>query len=733
MIERSLTLLRAWADYAEKDWYDLPHQPGLGCYGTGYNAWGVQTNQKYLAALAVLSAHGGRIAGVDAGRARTRALSALRFSLWCHKSGEGACTDGTQWGHTWISALGVERMMHAVHLLRDHLTPGDRAALRRVLVSESDHLLNHYRKYDHGGPTGALWDHTRHNEPESNIWNGALLWRTAAMYPDEAHASVWQERAHHFLMNGVSIPADATDEPIIAGRRVRDWHVGPNFFPNYALDHHGYLNVGYMVICVSNAAMLHFDLQRQGLAAPQTLHHHQKDLWQVLRRMIFSDGRLARLGGDTRIRYAYCQDFLMPALLYAAEHLADPHAMMLLEGQLQWIEHEAQANGDGSFYSKRLGEYLSHISPYYTTRLESDRANALGMVVEYLSAIGDKAPHLQAASQRSPATTKAFEASVQGGWCEPEHGAVMHRCPTRLASFSWRASGLAQGLCLPPHDGHLAEWWHNLAGVARFMGDDGTFPYAQSSHRRLGAYTIDTFDGGFVTCGHLLEGVDLTVPEGWSRKGAMATHHLALAALPDGHTMVGLQLVRIGELRAVTLELKGMQLNIPNDLFNNHQRVLSTARGDQKLSTPPEADATVDLASRWASIDGKLSAMALYGQPTLTLHRSAHRRGGKFHTLFTEELCVGCAVGPVAHDAGAVILDVGWAVMSSVDAARTQAVAEANAAPALAGLPHDARGVRVTGLDGKTYTVLANFGDKPIDVRLNGQPATIAAGSARVL
>src|SRR5690606_36486925 len=227
--------------------------------------------------------------------------------------------------------------------LKSHLTDADCAALRRVLVSEADWLLSDYTKGGHGGPTGALWNSTGRNEPESNIWNGALLWRTAVMYPDEPRAAEWQRRAHHFLLNGVSIPADAEDDTLIAGQPVRQWHAGPNFFPHYALDHHGYLNVGYMVICMSNAAMLYFDLKQQGLAIPESLHHHQADLWQVLRRMIFADGRLARIGGDTRIRYAYCQDYLLPALLYAADHLGDAHALELVAGQLEWIERESAA------------------------------------------------------------------------------------------------------------------------------------------------------------------------------------------------------------------------------------------------------------------------------------------------------------------------------------------------------------------------------------------------------
>ncbi|HRU05462.1 MAG TPA: hypothetical protein P5137_06770, partial [Candidatus Brocadiia bacterium] len=124
--ELALEMLRRWADGAERYWYEIPGRPGEGCYGAGYNSWGVQTNQKYVAAMAALAAEGGA-------RERERALAGLRFSLASHVSGSGACTDGTQWGHTWISSLGVERMMYGVRLLEPWLTTGDRAALRAGL------------------------------------------------------------------------------------------------------------------------------------------------------------------------------------------------------------------------------------------------------------------------------------------------------------------------------------------------------------------------------------------------------------------------------------------------------------------------------------------------------------------------------------------------------------------------------------------------------------------------
>src|SRR5688572_3184866 len=108
MIDSSLPLrlLDNWAQHSGRYWSTSPTVPDTGFYGTGFNSWGVQTNQKYFSALATLATHPDSPA--DKEWTTQRALASLRFSLQSHVSGEGCCSDGTQWGHTWISALGIE-------------------------------------------------------------------------------------------------------------------------------------------------------------------------------------------------------------------------------------------------------------------------------------------------------------------------------------------------------------------------------------------------------------------------------------------------------------------------------------------------------------------------------------------------------------------------------------------------------------------------------------------------
>lgn len=689
--DRVLSMLTRWADAAEAHWCAVDGD-ALGVYGTGYNAWGVQTNQKYLAAMALLAARGHD-------RAAGRALAALRYSLATHVSGGQPRMDGTRWGHTWISALGVERMMFGVYLLEPFLTDGDRRAVDRMLASEADWLLAHY------DIAANLWNAMGANKPESNLWNGCISWRAAEHCPDHPHADAWREKARAFLVNAVSVPADI-------GRERRNIGAA-NFFDHYALDHHGYMNVGYMVICTSNAAMLHFDAKARPFDRPDELDHHQGELWETLRRMLFADGRIARLGGDSRVRYAYCQDYLLPAVLYAGDHLGDGHAAQLAAGVVELMAREFDYNDDGTFFSRRLADSVAGQSPLYYTRLESDRACVLAMALRDDELLDD--------TTAIAASESDYETSVAGGWCEPLYGAVMHRGAARLASFVWPAADIGQnvamGLCTPPGNGHLAEWVRNLTGRVEFVNTPYNSPPGHLVPAAVVRKWIGTFDGGFATIGELIEGTKVEQAEGW-RGEDLARQRLAYVALGDDHTVVGLQRCVARGSRIYLRESQGMHLNIVNDLFNGFKRTVATEQARLVVEAPAGHDELVDLAGRWACIDDTLGAIGLYGAETMHLRRTAGRSAGKYESLHVDQLAWSARLGTHDVPPGGVIFDVGWLVVSRLTAAATAQLAAANRDAALADLPEGLRGVRVRAADGADYLVIANFGDTAAPVAI---------------
>jgi hypothetical protein len=690
--EMAVECLERWMPFSEHYLYSPPERPDLACFGSGYNNWGVQTNQKYIGSVATLamwrSQRNGNPVQEDPAFART--LAALRHNLASHHTGDYHCTDGTRWGRTWISALGIERMMHGLDWLEPHLPEDLRRGVALLLADEADYQL--------GVPVIAgPWAKDGRNKPESNIWNGAICARAALHNPDHPHTEDWMQKAHEYWLNGISVPADAEDDTVIAGRPLRQWHRGASFFPHYALDHHGYLNVGYMVICLSNVAMLHYSYRLQGLAAPPSLYHHAKDLWDLVRRLVFADGRLLRIGGDTRIRYCYCQDYLLPTLVLAADHWGDPHATHLLRGAVDLVRREQEDNADGSFVSGRLG-HIARENPYYYTRLESDRSVALSMVMAWLT--------------RTPLTESGShdEASLAGGWCEPEHGAVLHRCPTRVASWSWRAAEPPQGLCLPPDRSDLAEWAENLAGSVRAIGQRGK--------RTVERYTIQRFDGGFLTAGQVLDGTDVQLAEGW-KADFSARHRLVFAALPDGHTVVRLEVADLAPRRVYLENWAGVNLHIPNDLYNGRVRRYATAAGPLELRSHVGPQEVLDLASPWVNVDDAIGVIGIYGAETWNLLRPGKPTGGyAYGNILVDTLCYGLQTEPCDRTGPARLLDNACLILSSVDSettARQHADGHAVRLPcadsATGDAPPDVRAVRVLGLDRREYVLVASFAD----------------------
>lgn len=685
--------LRRWAEFSETYWYEPADRPDLGCFGTGYGNWGVQTNQKYLAAMGVLASGEAGEDGFSRERVRERFLRSLRFSTASHLTGGFHCTDGTKWGRHWISSLGIERMMHAVDLMEDALEEEDGEGLKRVIVEEAEHQTS-------VEVVAGLWGKEGRNKPESNIWNGAICARAAMMYPEHPHAGDWMERAHLYLLNGISVASDAEDETVVEGRPLKEWHAGANFFANYALDHHAYLNVGYMVICLSNIAMLHYGFVLRGKEPPGALYHHAKDLWGLVRRLIFRDGRLIRIGGDTRIRYCYCQDYLLPTLVFAADHWKDAHAMRLLEGAVDLFRQEQEEAAGGRFLSERCAE-IERTNPYYYVRLESDKAAALSMVVHWLSR-----RRIEAGGDEDD-----FEASVAGGWEEAEHGAVFHRTATRFASWSWRAAERPQGLCLPPDDGHKAEWKENLAGAVRAQGSRGG--------RELKSYGIRSFEGGFLTYGEMEDGPDVYIGEGWQSKESVR-HGLVFAALPDGHTAIRLELAEAAPRRVYLEGWAGVKMEMPNDGFNGRVRRYFHEGGSATLLSHEGGGEVLEFGSKWVNVEDAIGLVGIYGAETWSVLRRGHRIGGHaFGNILTDALCWGLKRELCDVDGPSNVLDNACVVLSSVSAEETRGIAEGGVLRRLEAGEGVVRAVIVEGRDGRKYVLAANFSGEKASVELD--------------
>lgn len=703
-----IELLYHWALSSKQYLYDCPERPDLTCYGTGENHWGVQTNQKAFAAYAILgtlSIEHPFLTSTAQAEFRNTALRLLRFSLESHIEGSYHCMDGASWGHTWISSLGIERMMHGVEAVWTYLTDEDKILLKKVLSSECNWLLEKYE------PVAGLYGSEGLNKPESNLWNGAILYRTALMYPDHPHANQYVEKANRFLINALSIPSDADSEIRYDGRKVSALHVGANFFESFALNHHNYLNVGYMNICLSNVAMLHFSCKRNGWRPPEALYHHVEKLWELVKELTFPDGRLLRIGGDSRVRYAYCQDYALPSWLLVQDVFEDAAGFAFERNWIRLVQREFAANGDGSFFFER-GKGLKEHSPLYYTRLESDRAVSLSYSLAWKELIVHKKAEVFQESIIKPHT--AHEKS----WHDEYHGAYFHRSQQRIASWVWESCEKPQGLCLPPEASDLAEWRENLAGSIQGLG--------KVSMQQLERHDGKMFPGGFVTWGSTKVWTTGLLAEGKDAE-EIALNQLVCVALPDHVHMVVLQRATSPKRRVFLREVKGLHFLVPNDVMNGKQRTYYYADGRETLPGPPNTEETLQLGSKWINVENKLGIIAVYGTEGLTIHRPGTRQIGlkrnlkhieATDSLYADEICGPYMKGLQSYY-NEPIWDAGYVLQSGQNKDTTaQYSSDPTRISSLKLNGANVRGVKIRGTDNKDYLVLANFGTKIEKVNL---------------
>lgn len=665
--------------------YYPPDRDDIACCGMGdHGHWSMQTNTTTLSALAILSQAQDldeNLTGMSREKLLDTALKMLRFTLRSHKSGPDTALDGEKWGCHWISVLCIDRMMHAIEAIEDHLTDEDQKLLRNMLIMESDFLTDDYEV------VGAIDAYTGKNHPESNIWNGNILYRTAMMYPDTPRCAEYLEKANSYWLNGISIPADATDETLIDGKAIKNWHLGPNFTENMALHHHCYLNVGYMVICLSNIAMVHFSCKHRGIEAPEALYHHVPELWRMIKLCTFPDGRLWRIGGDTRVRYAYCQDYAIPMWLMMRDKYGEDCDAME-QAWLESVAKEQAGNHDGSCMKARLQE-LEAVSPLYYHRLEGDKGCTLSMGAYWR----DKYDNF------ANVATSGEQAPLYGEWSDEFHGAVMAKGENRFASWVWEAAQRPVGQCVPGNKSDMAEWRWNMVGCIEGMGffNEAT----RESNQEW------TFPGGFCTSGSLIWISDNFVAEGQSREQT-AREKIAVAALPDDATMVVMQQAETLN-RVVLKTVKGLHYNVPNDLFNDFTRKYKTVRDEFVLRGMEARKKNFKTSSKTITIDDQVNIAGVYGIPELTIHRPGERQvyifgkpasqGRSGGNLFCDEICSPCATSRKSYDKGEVLFDQAFVV----------SIGQATAAEAIPTGNHTIKAVKVTGADKKEYLVVANF------------------------
>lgn len=682
-------LLQRWLKFAKKRIYEPSYNNEIACYSLGsHGHWEQQANTTAFAAFAIAATspdYNEQIAGMPQEQALEYALKLMRFSLRSHVSGPDTALDNESWGHSWINALCIERMMHGIEAIDNYLSSEDRMHLHNILISECDQRVDKYKV------VAAIDGNSGKNVPESNIWNGALLYRTGLMYPDAPRVEEYQEKGTHLLLNGISIPSDAKSTNIYAGKPLSCWHEGPNFTEEFGLNHHGYLNVGYMVICLSNIAMLHFTYKKQNKSAPEELYLHAKELWKRIKHLTFDDGRLWRVGGDTRVRYSYCQDYAVPMWLLALDKFGDTDVIDFESGWLNIVKKEQNNNGDGSFSGERLKE-LERVSPLYFDRLEGDRAATLSMGA-YWRRIFDEFK-----------SAPDIKTKVDSSWYDQFHGAMVERGSKRLASFSWETCRGPNGMCLPVNDSSMAEWQWNLTGKIEGCADYNSAKVVEHNDY--------CFKGGFCTSGKTSWLSFNHIAEGQADE-ITAHESIAFAALPDDQTVLVMQKATTVN-RAFLRSVKGLLCNIPNDIFNDKTRIYQTEAAKIKIDGCVDTEETFKTGRQFINVDDKIAIQLIYGADELSIRRPGKRQitildqytstyGRSGGNLYCDEICAPCITDRKDYEKNTTLFDIGFAISTT-----SRPVFKARQ---LETSDEKVKATTIKGANTKNYIFIANFGE----------------------
>ena len=653
---------------------------GHAYYGTGEAAhWAVQSNFNVAGGMAILA----KLTKdpVLAEQARELALKLFRYNLHTHKTSGMKNTCGTQWGGSWISILGLERMGAGQLALEPYLTADDKTAFRKLRIYESDWLVENYETV--ASIEGAFGSK---NKPESNYWNASFLFKTAMDYQDCPNREAYLNKACSLFLNAISIPSDEKSGKIYRGKPQKEWFVGANFTENYSLDHHGYMNMGYSIITLSHAAYLHFYCKARSWEVPEEAKLHVKDLWNVVKHFIYPDGRLLRIGGDTRARYCYCQMYLMPILLMMQDLESASVYAEWERGMSELLRFEQSTNRNGSFFNKRLDD-MSWQSRYYYTRLESDPFAALAFAADTRSRWKFSQPPAEQSK------------SVPVVWGDDFHGADMIKTETIVRSVVRRAGEGPMVLAHPLDDSSIAEWSGN--GHAQYEGHFISADFPEKMFRK-------SFPGGFINSGT----VDQIEAGPWGEgegRYKNITCQSACAALPDGKSMIVLE--RATVLKEHSLRsLRSIGWRVPNDLFNGEKRTFY-GEGFNSTFKTLSGEGVVDTKSRWVNVDNKITLVLGYGAESFKIYAPAERLSWlkycrEMRSLYFNEICGDIANDPrVRRMPGDVLIDTGYAVVAG-------STAEDGGKYSLKQLQTEGllRAVELISPDGKRYQFAANFG-----------------------
>ncbi len=510
----------------------MPGKPDWGYYGRGGHVENDVRPITYAtmvnAFLAEVHPPDDTLGEGDRARYRRDAVAALRYLVDSHKIGPGNCLNGKPWGDQWQSAMWARAAGMAGWMLWGHLDRQMKVSVVRLVEHEADRFLDTSPKSSEFRDTGA----------EENAWNSMHLALAATMMPDHPRAARWDEAARRYMYNSLSVAADQDDEtPGDFDRPINKWVRTVNAHPDFTVENHSLVHIGYLKTTLAMLMESGTHYMIAGRPIPGACFHHVDEGLDVVLHSMAWDGSPVFFGGnDWKIVHSQATDVLLYAVLNVAGN--DRRAAHLESTALDWLGR-MQEQEDGFYNVRRDLEY----GGLCATRL----------IASYLA-------HAAGGGAARPVLADEFDQSVSGVTELEFAQAILHRTPTKFASFSWGPKRMALAL---PRDGNWVLWPHFASHLGNIDGKD-----ASRKNAKLAALKKEVVQDSFCVAARL------------ERSGGRVVQDVAFAS-PPGDVTVYVERLTI----AAGFELSDRQTGIIGHEFelDSNERVIHGRFGTARI------------------------------------------------------------------------------------------------------------------------------------------------------
>lgn len=494
--------------------------------------------------------------GVDRDRWRESATGLLRYLTASHVSGGGACVNGKPWGNQWQSAMWARAVRMAGWFLWEDLDRDLQTAVARLVVSEADRFLNQSPKSSVRNDTGA----------EENAWNALITSLACNMMPAHPRAKAWEEASLRYLYNTFSVAADAVDAtPGDWGRPVAEWVTTVNAHDDFTVENHRIVHMGYLKNTVSELQENTLPWLIRRREVPAACMHHTREVFDLLIGCMAWDGAPVYFAGtDWKIYHEQCSEIVLYTMLSLLK--GDSRAAYLERTAIDWILR--QQHVQQGFYNVRRD-------------LEYGGLCATRLIVCCLA-------HGMLGPPAEPIAAAEFDRLASGTRHLVAGKVVVHRTPTKFASFAWAQKRMALAM---PHNGTWIIWPHFTSYLGMIDGQDSS-----QTNARLETISVDVDPDGFRVSGALM------------RCDGKLTHDFYYASPPGDCTVYIERLRAEPGLEPKMRETGVIGLEYP---LGSNERVLHGAWGALK-TTGYGGEARIHvLAGNWLNIDNQVGYVVL--------------------------------------------------------------------------------------------------------------------------